>query len=140
MRYIAKGAGDVSDREYRVLAAFRYTLRHFLRFSEQAAEAVGLTPHQHQALLAVRGAEGPVTVGALAEQLQVRHHSAVGLVDRLVRGGLLERRPVPADRRAVRLALTARGGRLLERLTAAHRQELSRIRADLIRPLEHLGH
>jgi DNA-binding MarR family transcriptional regulator len=122
-----------------MLAAFRYTLRRFLHFSEQAAEVVGLTPHQHQALLAVRGGGGPMTVGDLAERLQVRHHSAVGLVDRLVRGGLLSRRPSPVDGRAVRLHLTARGSRLLERLTAAHRRELSRIRVDLVEPLDHLG-
>ncbi|MEO6753630.1 MAG: helix-turn-helix domain-containing protein, partial [Chthoniobacteraceae bacterium] len=76
----------LSKSQYEVLAAFRFALRRFLRFSEDAATAAGITPQQHQALLAIKGfpARDRVTVGELAERLQIRHHSAVGLIDRLV--------------------------------------------------------
>jgi DNA-binding MarR family transcriptional regulator len=115
----------VSQRDYEALAGFRHALRGFLRFSEDAAAAVGLTPRQHQALLAVRGApDRRLNVGALAEGLQVRHHSAVGLVDRLVGLGLLRRRRGREDQRQVFLVLSARGDRLLARLAAVHREEL----------------
>src|SRR6185295_17692704 len=90
----ARGLGrPVGAGAYQALAAFRHALRQFLRFSEAAAEAVGLTPRQYQALLAVKGMPRGrrATVGALAEQLQIRHHSAVGLVDRLVLQGLAAR-------------------------------------------------
>ena len=90
------GRGTVTKAEYESMAAVRYALRRFLRFSEDGAKAVGLTPQQHQALLAIKGypARDSVTVGELAERLQVRHHSAVGLVDRLEALGLVE--PSPA--------------------------------------------
>lgn len=115
--------------EYERLAAWRYALRQFLHFSETAAQAVGLTPQQHQALLAIRGFPGrdQVTVGELAERLQVRPHSAVGLVDRLAADGLVQRVAGRQDRRQVYVALTGRGSALLEQLTAAHRAELRRI-------------
>ena len=82
---------QLSKSQYEMLAAFRYALRQFLHFSEEAAHAAGITPQQHQALLAVKGFRGRdcVTVGELAERLQLRHHSAVGLVDRLVAEGLM---------------------------------------------------
>jgi DNA-binding MarR family transcriptional regulator len=118
----------VAQGEYEALAEFRYALRRFLRFSEQAAEAVGLTPRQHQALLAVRGSpERRLSVGDLAERLQVRHHSAVGLVDRLATLGLATRVAGTADRRQRFVGLTRRGERVLESLTAAHRDELRQL-------------
>ena len=119
----------LGDDEYRTLAAFRYALRNFLHFSEAAAEALGLTPQQHQALLAIRGAlsGGHLTVGALAEQLLIRPHSAVGLVSRLAAEGLVRREEGKADRRTVLVALTAKAEALLERLSRAHRDELRRI-------------
>jgi len=119
----------VSDAELESLAAFRHALRRFLHFSEEAARQVGLTPQQHQALLSVRGlaGRGPVTIGALAEHLQVRHHSAVGLVDRLVREGLVVREASRADRRKVELRLSARGRAVLAKLAGMHRRELERI-------------
>ncbi len=126
---IAERPRPVSQAEYELLAGFRYGLRRFLRFSEEAAHAAGITPQQQQALLAVKGFPGPdpITMGELAERLQVRPHSAVGLVDRLLGQGLLVREPDAADRRQVRLRLTRRGGRVLEKLTAAHREELRRL-------------
>ncbi len=119
----------ISKADYEALAAFRYALRQFLRFSEEAAEAVGLTPQQHQALLAIRGFPGreQVTIGELAERLQIRHHSAVGLVDRLVAQKLVARESADDDRRQVYVRLTPGGMSALEQLSAAHRAELRRI-------------
>lgn len=123
----------ITNNEYIALAAFRYELRQFLRFSEAAAEAVGLTPQQHQALLAIRGFPGPgeMTVGGLAERLQIKPHSAVGLVNRLAAQELLTRRASTTDRRQVFLGLTPHGNALLAELTAAHKAEVRRIRTTL---------
>lgn len=119
----------VSDAQYRRLAQFRYALRQFLHFSEDAARTAGLTPRQHQALLAVRGFadNGDMSIGDLAESLQIRHHSAVGLIDRLVAQNLMQRRSCDLDRRQVRLLLTRRAASILDRLTLAHTEELRRI-------------
>jgi len=130
----------VSDREYEMLASFRHTLRRFLSFSEEAARLVGLTPQQHQALLAIKGfqGQGEVTVGDLAEALQIKHHSAVGLVDRLVEQGLAVRVQAAGDRRQVLVALTPHGLGLLAELTSAHRHELRRVGPELRGLLAHL--
>jgi DNA-binding MarR family transcriptional regulator len=119
----------ITKAEYEALAALRYRLRQFLHFSEEAAVAVGLTPQQHQALLAIKGfpSSEAVTVGDLAERLQIQHHSAVGLVDRLVKNKLIARETNPSDRRQVRLQLTARGEKLLENLSSTHRAQLRQI-------------
>ncbi|HXK10709.1 MAG TPA: MarR family winged helix-turn-helix transcriptional regulator [Vicinamibacteria bacterium] len=118
-------ARPLTDADYRTLAGFRRGLRLFLRFSEDAAAAAGLTPRQYQALLAVRGARArPLTIGDLARELEIRHHSAVGLVDRLVALRLLRRHADAADRRRVDLSTTARGDSALARLAGAHRAEL----------------
>jgi len=114
-----------TEADYRTLAGFRRGLRLFLRFSENAAAAAGLSPRQYQALLAVRGAGGRrLTIGALAQELGIRHHSAVGLVDRLVGLRFLRRHADAADRRRVEVSTTARGDRALARLAGAHRAEL----------------
>jgi DNA-binding MarR family transcriptional regulator len=113
--------------EYQQLATFRYALRSFLRFSEAAAEKVGLTAQHYQALLAVCAADGHVTINDLAKQLLIRHNSAVGLVDRLTAQGLIAREPSPEDRRKVYLRLSAKGDRVLEKLAEVHREELRRI-------------
>jgi DNA-binding MarR family transcriptional regulator len=120
---------NTAPTEYETLADLRYSLRQFLRFSEEAAHDAGITPQQHQALLAIKGfPEGrQMTIGELAERLQVRHHSAVGLVDRLVSSGAVVRRNGVADRRQVSLALTDRGEKTLEKLSAAHKEQLRRI-------------
>jgi len=117
---------NLTLRDYRALAAFRHELRRFLRFSEDAARAVGLEPAQHQLLLAVRGipAGTAATVGALAERLQLRHHSTVELVDRSQARGLVRRALPAGDRRRVVIALTAAGARVLRRLSLAHHTEL----------------
>jgi DNA-binding MarR family transcriptional regulator len=114
--------------EYQQLASFRYALRSFLRFSESAAEKVGLTAQHYQAMLAVCATPGGrVTINDLAQQLLIRHNSAVGLVDRLNNQGLVAREPSPEDGRKVYLRLTAKGDRVLEKLAEVHREELLRI-------------
>ena len=124
----------LSDREYRALAQFRGALRRFLHFSEEAAREAGTTPTQHQLLLAVRGFPGPgaPVVGDVAHALQLRHHSAVELVDRAERAGLVVRTPDPDDLRRQHVALTAAGRRLLEELSVVHRGELRRFRAQMM--------
>jgi DNA-binding MarR family transcriptional regulator len=131
----------VSTAEYRALAEFRYQLRRFLRFSEEAARAVGLEPRQHQLLLAVRGMPpGAVpTVGALAERLQLRHHSTVELIDRSAARGLVRRSSGGDDRRQVVITLTSAGRRILERLSVAHRTELHPVGSRLLGALRALG-
>src|ERR1022692_760107 len=115
-----------SKSQYEMLAAFRYALRQFLHFSEEAAHAAGITPQQHQALLAVKGFPGRdcVTVGELAERLQLRHHSAVGLVDRLVAERLVSRAISAEDRRPGFVQLTSCGEKVLEKLSSAHSEQL----------------
>jgi DNA-binding MarR family transcriptional regulator len=127
--------------EYEALAEFRYALRLFLHFSERAAEQAGLAPQQHQALLAIMGFPGreQVTIGELAERLQIRHHSAVGLVDRLVAQGLVAREHSAGDRRQVYVALSERGLALLEQLSTAHRDELRRLGPQWRALLEQIG-
>ncbi len=119
----------ITKSQYETLAALRYRLRQFLRFSEEAAHTVGLTPQQHQALLAIKGfpRRGRVTVSELAERLQIRHHSAVGLADRLAANNLIRRHRDPTDRRRANLALTAHGEKVLENLSATHREQLRQI-------------
>ena len=130
-----------SKSQYEMLAAFRYALRQFHHFSEEAAHAAGITPQQHQALLAIKGFPGRdcVTVGELAERLQLRHHSAVGLVDRLVAEKLVSRAPSARDRRQVFVQLTRRGENVLERLSSAHTEQLKRMGPELILRLKQLA-
>lgn len=119
----------LTDDDYRALAAFRRGLRRFLRFSEDAARAAGLTPQQHQILVAIRGHEGAdlPTIGDLADALQIKHHSAVGLVDRMVEAGYLRRVASTVDNRRVHVSITQEGDAVLRSLTAAHRQEYRRL-------------
>ena len=119
----------LDDHQYRELLAFRTALRRFLHWSEQQAELAGLTGQQHQLLLAVRGHVGPrpPTIGEVAEHLLLRHHSAVELADRAEAAGLVCRVADPDDRRVVRLRLSPLGRRVLDRLSAAHLEELARL-------------
>jgi DNA-binding MarR family transcriptional regulator len=131
----------ISKHQYELLAAFRYALRRFLHFSETAALDTGITPQHHQALLAIKGfpARDRVTVGELAERLQVRHHSAVGLVDRLVADKLVRRESTSNDRRQVLIRLTPRGERVLEKLSELHHLQLRTLGPELRRMLARLG-
>jgi DNA-binding MarR family transcriptional regulator len=119
----------LAKADYEALAQFRYLMRKFLEFSAAAARKCGLTTQQHQALLAIQGFPGRrrVAVGALAERLGVRHHSVVGLIDRLATKGLVRRRRDAIDERRVWLELTPKGGRLLSALSLVHREELRRM-------------
>jgi DNA-binding MarR family transcriptional regulator len=119
---------DLSDDEYRELLTFRTALRRFLHWSEEQATALGITPAQHQLLLAVRGHGGTAapTIGDIAYSLSLRHHSAVGLVDRAAAANLVERCSDPNDQRLVRLRLTSLGARRLRQLANAHLAELRR--------------
>src|SRR4051812_11627144 len=109
----------ITQPEYETLAEFRYLLRRFLQFSEDAARKLGLPPQQYQALLAIKGypERDYITVGELAERLHIRHHSAVGLVDRMVEQGLVVREH-GQDRRQVYVRLTAQGTEFLQQLAA----------------------
>lgn len=124
----------MTKTDYESLAAFRYAIRKYLHFSEQAAHGLGLTPQQYQALLAIEGFPGrnQVTIGELAEQLQIAAHSAVGLADRLQTAGLIERRASEEDRRCVFVSLTPTGRKVLHRLATAHRKELSTVGSLLV--------
>lgn len=126
---------SLNQMDYQRLAEFRYHLRAFLKFSERAAGQMGLSPQQHQALLAIKGTPGGrITIGVLAERLGIRHNTAVELIDRLLANGLAERRQNPADRREVLIDLTHRADRMLAKLTLAHRNEVRKL-APLLRQL-----
>jgi DNA-binding MarR family transcriptional regulator len=133
--------GQLSKSQYETLAAFRYALRRFIRFSDQAARKTGLTAQQYQALLAIKGfpQDDKVTVGKLAEQLQLRPHSAVGLLDRLAAENLVVRAASATDRRQVLIELTRRGEKTLEKLASAHRQQLKRIGPEITQLLDRLN-
>ena len=128
----------VTDADYRRLAEFRYAIRIFLEFSEQAARGAGITPQQHQALLTIRGLNPgeEAALGTLAQQLRIKHHSAVELTKRLAVRGLLRRRSDPTDRRRVLLSLTAKAERILASLSAAHLDELKRMHSALLDVVE----
>jgi DNA-binding MarR family transcriptional regulator len=124
--------------DYRALADFRYEIRRFLSFSEQAARDSGVEPQQHQALLAIKGLPPGrrATVGVLSERLQIQHHSGVELSVRLEAKGLIRRARSRRDRREVLLSLTRRGEQLLRELTLPHRAELRSAGPTLLRALD----
>ena len=126
--------------DYEALAEFRYHIRRFIHFSEQTARLSGIEPQQHQVLLAARGfrgkpEQGP-TIGYLAERLQVRHHSAVELIDRMVSHGLVERLHGERDRRQVIISLTRYGDRMLRKLSAEHIRQLREMGPALVAALD----
>lgn len=126
---------QMTQQDYAALAAFRRSLRVFLSFSEEAARKAGLPQQQHQALLAIRGfgADCGITVGDLARHLLLKHHTAVGLADRLVRARLVVRTHDEDDRRRVLLTLTAKADRVLTRLSATHLMEMRRNAPELVK-------
>jgi len=125
---------ELNNDDYRALASFRRSFRSFFAFSEEAARRVGLPPQQHQAILAVRSlASGRgATVGDVANHLLLKPHTAVGLIDRLVRGGLLIRTQDDEDRRRVLLTLTPKANEALRALSAMHLTEIRRNAPELI--------
>ena len=115
--------------DYRTLLAFRTALTRFLHWRSEQIQQAGLTPQQHNLLLAVRAhpeGTGP-SIRQIADQLVVQHHTAVGLVDRAQRAKLVCRGPDPDDRRLVRVRLTPKGRQVVRRLEASHKEELRRI-------------
>lgn len=130
--------GDAPAVDYEALAQFRFQLRRFLSFSETAARNAGLTPQQHQALLAIKGSSSaaPLSVGELAELLLVRHHTAVELVDRMTRLRLLERIADEDDSRRILVKLTKKGEQKLRMLSNIHLQELQTASATLTKILQ----
>lgn len=132
-----KRGATIGPADYQRLSEFRYLIRRFLEFSQIQAQEAGLTPRQHQALLAIKGfpGGGPVTIGDLAERLRIRHHSAVELVNRLCEAGLVARDHDEEDHRRVLLRLTERADDSLADLSAAHLDELGRIEPMLKRLL-----
>ena len=131
----------VNHLDFETLAAFRYQMRRFLRFSKDLLSSEDLTTDQYQALLAIRAtlSKGRLSIRDLAEQLQVRHHSTVGIVDQLVLRGAVVREVAPDDRRKVLLTLTEKGEQLIDRLAPPHHQELSRLCPEMIQTLERIS-
>jgi DNA-binding MarR family transcriptional regulator len=131
---------EITPEDYRALGSFRYHIRRFMHFSEEAARHEGLEPQQHQMMLAIKASAEPAgpDVTDLAEHLMIRHHSAVGLVDRLAQRGYVERVRATGDRRVVRVRLTADGERRLKRLSGVHREELRELAPLLVDALSAL--
>lgn len=118
-----------TDKDYEKLLGFRTALRRFLHWSEEQARAAGLTPAQHQLLLAIKGHPGEAgpTVGDLSDYLVSKHHSVVELIDRAVEAGLVERRRDEDDQRVVHLLLTPLGEERIEELSRLHLEELRQL-------------
>ena len=127
----------ISLSDTRALAAFRYELRRFLAFSEQAARARGIEPQQHQLLLAIGGlpAKQLPNIRTLAERLCVQHHTAVALVDKLVQRGLVRRERSTQDKRQVLVHLTDSGTDLLQQLSRQHRSHLQTVGPEMVAAL-----
>ncbi len=150
VRHINRSCYDIStgarfpmnppDALLGTLAEFRYELRRFLHFSEQAAMGAGIQPRQHQLLLQVAGASesAPVTITYAAERLGLKHNSAVELVNRSESEGLLERSADPKDKRRAILRVTRKGRQLLSRLAGDHARELNEMAPRLEKALKHI--
>jgi DNA-binding MarR family transcriptional regulator len=126
--------------DYQALAEFRYQIRRFLHFSEQAAREAGLEPQQHQLLLALKGLpEGrKATISELAERLQIQHHSTVELIDRMVERDLVQRSRDDEDQRRVFIKLTPQGEEVLRKLSLLHHTELQTTGPTLVQALNRL--
>jgi DNA-binding MarR family transcriptional regulator len=136
-----RGQGGLTRAQYVDLAAFRYELRRFLAFSEEAAQGAGLPAQQHQALLAIAGFDGAdaPTVGTLSDRLMIAPHTATELSARMVEAGLITKIPSARDRRKMHLALTNKAAELLAKLSAAHLNELKSLEPALTAALARLG-
>src|SRR5580692_10672203 len=125
--------------DYEALAELRYQIRRFLHFSEQAAREAGLEPRQHQLMLTLKGLPAGTRprIGELAERLQIQHHSAVELANRLAAGGYVKRHRGGEDRREVLLSLTPKGEKILRTLSIHHKDELRMQGPALVAALKH---
>ena len=132
---------ELTKADFQAQAEFRYALRQFLRFSEETTHKMGMTTQKYQALLAIKGFPDReyITIGELAERLQIKHHSAVGLVDRLVQKGLVQRVPGEQDRRQVYVHLTSEGNEIITQMVLAHRKELTSLWPSLKMPVQRRG-
>jgi PAS domain S-box-containing protein len=130
-------APPLRKEEFESLAQFRFGIRSYLRFSEETVRSHGVQPQQYQLMLALKGFPGreSASIRDLADALQLRHHSVVGLIDRAQERGLVQRTSDPLDERVVQVSLTVRGQQLLERLSALHHDELKRIGTALAPPV-----
>lgn len=123
-----EAVASTKEPDYQRLLDFRKELRRFLRWSEQSARNVGLTPAQHQLLLAIKGhLDGAPTISDVADDLMLRHHSVSELIDRAATAGLVDRQTDPDDRRLTRLQVTPEGEAVLRRLTRQHVAEIRRL-------------
>jgi DNA-binding MarR family transcriptional regulator len=130
---------ELSKARYEALAEFRHQLRRFQRFSEDAVRAVDIEPQQHQMMLAIKGSpDESLTIGGIADRLQIQHHSAVELVARAEARGLVRRTRGEADRRQVYVDLTDSGAAALRELSATHHRELVTAAPELIRVLQRI--
>jgi DNA-binding MarR family transcriptional regulator len=134
----------LQNPDYQVLSTFRRELRRFLAVSEALAQAQGIPPQQHQAILAIKGrTDGALSIGDLADALLIKPNSAVELAGRLVEAGLVDRATATDDRRRIMLSLTPRAQDILAALSEAHLQELRRLEPamrDLLIRLQAAGH
>jgi DNA-binding MarR family transcriptional regulator len=126
----------INKADFEAMAEYRYAMRRFLRFSEEAAREAGITPQQYQLMLAIKGYPGReyANITELAERMQLDHHSTVGLIDRTEERGLVQREHDQTDRRQVNIRLTPDGELLLGQLAHVHREQLRRMREDLRPP------
>ena len=128
-------------KDYVALGAFRYAMRKFLRFSKDVLAAQAkLTPEQYEALLAIKASSRSdgMTIGEISERLQVKHHTAVSLLDKLEARKLATRKRAATDRRNVNVQITKGGASLLARLAAIHRRELQRLSPEIINALRRM--
>jgi DNA-binding MarR family transcriptional regulator len=140
-RYLIAKMTPLHPDDYEALAELRYLGRKFLRFSKDWLRAnAGLNPEQYEALLAMKASSSPkgLTISELSERLQVRHHSAVNIVDRLVESKLITRKPAETDRRQRNVELTPKGEKLIEKLASVHHKELRNRSGEMIQALERL--
>jgi DNA-binding MarR family transcriptional regulator len=121
---------QLKKSDYSALAKFRSSLRRFLHETSEAARQLGVTPQQHQVMLSIKGTQGRnwLSISELADSMQVRHHSMVALIDRCEKAEIVQRSRDTADRRVARVSLTAKGEKLIERLSSQNKKELDRLR------------
>jgi DNA-binding MarR family transcriptional regulator len=127
-------SATLSDSDYRALHEFRYAIRHFTRFSEEVAREAGVEPQQHQLMLAIRAGHD-IGVSELAERMQLKHHSVVELLDRLVERGFATRHRSEPDRRHVQACLTPEGARVAEEISSRTLAQLRSAGPELVRTL-----
>ena len=137
---VIRSKTNLQPEDYDSLAAFRYAMRKFLRFSKDALAEANMTPEQYEALLAIktRGDSTGIIIGELSERLQVKHHTVVSLVDKLVSQKWVARASATEDRRKVHVTLTPLGSSTLARFAAIHRREMRKRSPEMIAALRRL--